>query len=429
MAIDFSKKALSNLSANTQLHVLTKLNASYSIFFLIFTTIVMIVVLFWAFFGRITESINSPAITLLSDGVTPIVSKSSGTLKYLNISPGVKVETGQVIGQIYNPQTISEIKKIQAQYKSLEQEIAILKEGNEKLTQFRLEQENKKSDAIENFNKEIDKNKEQLKQLISLYQKILNKGDDFKLKYYQVIDQSLLTKQSELSLKLNNIDSESLLQDLIWQGQEKLIELNQRLEEKERANKFAEFLFKEAFWLTSPTSGKVIEIFKEHGGYVENGERIALVASDHRDGIYLVAFVSAEDGKKIKNGMRAFFAPSGVRPEKYGYVKAVVRDVSDAPINFDAVMAELVNDSLAKQLAGKNAVTRVEFELIPDANTKSGYAWTSKYGGNKKLLNGVYGKVIINVEYRSPISYIIPALRKVFISKDREKEEGIVNAL
>ena len=424
MAIKFSEKALANLSQNTDLHLLTKIRFTYSWLILLSISIMLCAVLFWGIFGRITESIKVPGITLLSDGVVPIVAPNNGTLKYLNIEAGSKLQIGQVVGQIYNPEIISRIKNAQEEYRALAKEIVVLKEGHAKLIEYRLAQEKIKSEALSRLDKETLLSRERVKELLTSYKDLLAKGVVSKLEYYRTLDEAVQTEHSHSSLIMQNIDSQSTMQNLIWEGEEKLIELTQKLEEKERANNIAEYIFNEAFWVTAASTGKVIEVFKEHGDFVTTGDRIALVASDISGGIYLVAFVPIEDGKRIKNGMRAFFSPSGFPSAKHGFVKAVVRDVSEVPLNYEAVVAELVNESLARKFAGKDVVTRVELELIPDDDSSSGFAWTGKNSKNEELKNGVYGDIIIDVEYRSPISYIIPALKELFTSKKSQEEKA-----
>ncbi len=170
----------------------------------------------------------------------------------------------------------------------------------------------------------------------------------------------------------------------------------------------------ESMYIRSKTSGTVIELLKDSGSFVSQGDKIALVASDLKKGIYLVAYIPAKNGKRIKNGMRAFFSPSVAPANRYGYIRAVVRDVSDAPINRETILRELLNGTLTDMLAGDEAMIRVVIDLMPDENTPSGYSWTGSHEYEHKITNGIYGTVIINVENRSPISYVIPGIRYMF---------------
>ena len=176
-------------------------------------------------------------------------------------------------------------------------------------------------------------------------------------------------------------------------------------------------------YVRAKSTGTVIELLKDRGAYVRQGDKIALVASDLKKGIYLVAYIPAKNGKRIKNGMRAFFSPSVAPAERYGYVRAVVRDVSDAPINRETILRELLNGTLTDMLAGDEAMIRVVIELMPDEHTPSGYSWTGSSSYEHRLTNGIYGTVIINVEDRSPVSYIVPGIRKLLEGSTDESDE------
>src|SRR5574344_809413 len=405
--IKFSQKALDSLSNSNRLHVLTSVKASWSWLLLVSITVLLAAVVFWGCFGRIAESVTCSGITLLSEGVKPVIAQGDGTLKYLNIDAGAKVRTGQVLGQIYNPEIVTKVRKLRSEYETLKNEISFLKKEN-----------------LKNIAKEQQLSRERQKELLESYSSLLGKGVVSKLEYYRTLDQLVQTENSQLSLLLQSLASDSEVNNLIWQGKEKLLELNQRLEEKYREYTLTKKLFSESFWLSSDSDGTIIEIFKEQGAFVQSGEKIALVASSPNDGIYLVAYVPLENGKKIKTGMRGFFSPSNAPAAKYGYVKCVVREVSSTPVNYETITAELLNSSLAQRIAGKDVMTRVVLELIPNAHSLSGYSWTGKNDYNTKIINGVFGQLVINTEYRSPISYIIPALRELFTSKPTNETEG-----
>jgi HlyD family secretion protein len=422
--IKFSQKALDSLSNSNRLHVLTSVKASWSWLLLVSITVLLAAVVFWGCFGRIAESVTCSGITLLSEGVKPVIAQGDGTLKYLNIDAGAKVRTGQVLGQIYNPEIVTKVRKLRSEYETLKNEISFLKEGNNRLINYQLSLEKQKKENLKNIAKEQQLSRERQKELLESYSSLLGKGVVSKLEYYRTLDQLVQTENSQLSLLLQSLASDSEVNNLIWQGKEKLLELNQRLEEKYREYTLTKKLFSESFWLSSDSDGTIIEIFKEQGAFVQSGEKIALVASSPNDGIYLVAYVPLENGKKIKTGMRGFFSPSNAPAAKYGYVKCVVREVSSTPVNYETITAELLNSSLAQRIAGKDVMTRVVLELIPNAHSLSGYSWTGKNDYNTKIINGVFGQLVINTEYRSPISYIIPALRELFTSKPTNETEG-----
>ncbi|WP_019003486.1 HlyD family efflux transporter periplasmic adaptor subunit [Succinimonas amylolytica] len=172
-------------------------------------------------------------------------------------------------------------------------------------------------------------------------------------------------------------------------------------------------LFYDRYWLRSPLTGKVIEIFQDEGTYVKSGDPVAIVASSPEEGIYLLAVFSAENSKRIRAGMSAFFSPREAPPSRYGYIRGVVREISGTPVNQEAIVQELSNESLGRELSRGRAMYRAVIQLVPDRNHPSGYSWTSGQEFRDVIENGVMGEVTVNVEYKPPIAYILPHLADV----------------
>ena len=169
-------------------------------------------------------------------------------------------------------------------------------------------------------------------------------------------------------------------------------------------------IFYDRYWLRSPLTGKVIEIFQDEGTYVRSGDPVAIVASSPEEGIYLLAVFSAENSKRIRAGMSAFFSPREAPPSRYGYIRGVVREISGTPVNQEAIVQELSNESLGRELSKGRAMYRAVIQLIPDRTHPSGYSWTAGQEFRDVIENGVMGEVTVNVEHKPPIAYILPRL-------------------
>ena len=172
-------------------------------------------------------------------------------------------------------------------------------------------------------------------------------------------------------------------------------------------------LYYSRYWLRSPLTGRVIEIFQDEGTYVKSGDPVAIVASSPDEGIYLLAVFSAENSKRIRVGMSAFFSPREAPPSRYGYIRGVVREISGSPVNQEAIVQELSNESLGRELSKGRAMYRAVIQLIPDRSSSSGYSWTSGQEFQDKIVNGVMGEVTVNVEYKPPIAYLLPRLASI----------------
>ena len=411
--IAFSEKAIEQMNRGTQSHALTSVKARWTWFLLGSISLFFGAMIFWGFYGSMVESVTGVGITLLSGGVHPIIAGGNGKLSHLNIQAGAEVTSEQIIGQIYNPEMLFNVRKLESEYNLLRSEVEFLKQGTERLTAQKLEMDREKKKHLERLTAQQEKSRKRAADIVDIYSRLTNVGAASKVSYYQTLDQMVQTESSFLSTLFQSMETDISQQDRIWQQEQKLLELKQQLEQKKQDLDLAQKLYREAYWITPDFDGQVLEVFKEEGAFVQNGEKIALVASSLDEGMYLAAFVPPDKGKKIRNGMSAFFSPAAAPAAEYGYLKCVVREVSKVPVNAETVQAELMNASLTQMIAGQSAVIRVVLEILPDPKSPSGYRWTSRKGYPRKIVNGMLGEVIINTSYRAPASYVIPALREL----------------
>ena len=110
--------------------------------------------------------------------------------------------------------------------------------------------------------------------------------------------------------------------------------------------------------------------------------------------------------------MSVYFSPSALRAADYGYIKGIVASVSLFPVSYESISAELKNSDFAKTLTQGGTVMRVEVDFLPSDQTRSGLQWTSRNGAQATVEPGMVGALLINTEYRRPISYILPYLRE-----------------
>ncbi|MDL2267908.1 NHLP bacteriocin system secretion protein [Desulfovibrio sp. OttesenSCG-928-G15] len=415
--IAFSETALAHMRQATPGHTLTSARTPWTWFLLCSITLFFLALIVWGFYGSMVESVRGVGVTLLSGGVHPIVAGGSGTLSHLNIHPGSQVFTDQIVGQIYNPERLFTVKKLDSEFERLKAEAAFMEAGSKRMTKRMVDVEKDKVRRLEKLAELQAQSKIRARELGNIYASLSRSKSMSLVNYYQMLDQMVQTELSFQSTYLQAAEVSVSAENRSWQQDLTLLDLREKVEQKEEELKLAEKLYREADWLVSSFDGRVMEVLKEEGAFVQAGEKVALVGASLEEGLYLVGFVPADQGKKIRNGMSAYFSPATAPASEYGYIKCVVRNVSNAPVSAEMVVSELMNASLAQTLMGKTAVMRVELEMIPSAASRSGYAWTSGKGHPNRVVNGTLGEVLINTEYRTPASYVIPALRELLQPK------------
>lgn len=427
--IQFSEKALASRNSVGKSHALTSVKARWTWFLLGSVTLLFSALVVWGFYGSMVETVSGTGVTILSRGVHPIVARGDGTLTTLNIHPGARVSAGQSVGQLHNAQMFFNIRKLENEYSLLTSEVNFLKDGIARLTARKVELDKNRSELLSGLSDKQTESHKRADEVAQRYSTLMEQGAASRVNLYQVMDSALQTENALLSTRMQMMEAELSQEDNLWQQEQRLLELNQQLEQKRRDLDLAQRLYRDSCWITVEFDGVVQEVFKEEGSHVQQGERVGLVASDLSNGMYLVAYVPATEQAQIRNGMSAYFAPSVASPSRYGYIKCVVRETSSAPINPEAVQTELANATLVQMLANQGPMLRVVLEMLPDSASPSGYCWTSRQGYDGKIVNGMLGQVLINTEHRAPASYVIPALRELLkrnsteSSKKKDKEK------
>ena len=415
--IQFSEKALAEQNLGVRTLALTSTRAQWIWILFGVAALAFATLAIWGFFGTVVNSVSGQGILVLRGGVHSVNARSSGTITQLNVVEGMRVTSRQVVGEVYNAETMFSIRKLELEYDQLERQSRALTEGSEAMTKARLELERQREDALASLTTKYDESVAR-SETRSRNFGALRKQNAISLgEYFSSLDTLLGTEVQLLGNRLEVLQSSAQMRELDWEQKKTLITLENDLLLKALEVEMAHKLYLDAFRLVSDHDGRVLELRKRVGGFVQTGECVALIASDESEGLSLVGFFAPAEGKKISPGMSAYFVPGSVKPDEFGYIIGVVREVSEAPVSAEAVLAEVYNQALVHNLTGGNAAIRVVVELVPDPSAESGLRWTSKKGAPVKLSSGMLGSIRVNTEYRRPASFLVPYMKSLLVGK------------
>ena len=161
--------------------------------------------------------------------------------------------------------------------------------------------------------------------------------------------------------------------------------------------------------ITSGYDGIVDEVVVMPEAILSPGGTICTLRRDEgRSDLRGVLYVPIMDGKKIEPGMTLQVSPNGTNASESGSMVAVVRSVSRYPTSAEAMLNKLGNQQLVQWLLTKNdgAVSEVNFELVKDPKSESGFLWTSRLGDHKKITSGSVCSGFVVVERKPPIEKV-----------------------
>ncbi|MBE6074842.1 MAG: HlyD family efflux transporter periplasmic adaptor subunit [Selenomonas ruminantium] len=162
-------------------------------------------------------------------------------------------------------------------------------------------------------------------------------------------------------------------------------------------------------YIYSPYDGTVDEVMVREGSIVTNGMPVITMRIDGgREYLKGVLYIPVEKGKRVEKGQTIQLAPNGVDISQSGSLLGTVRSVSQYPVTAQSMQKNLGNEQLAQWIVSKqqSAVMEVNFDLVRDPGSESGYLWTSSVGEHKPITAGSFVTGSIIIERRPPIEKV-----------------------
>jgi HlyD family secretion protein len=161
--------------------------------------------------------------------------------------------------------------------------------------------------------------------------------------------------------------------------------------------------------------GRILELAVLVGQRVELGSRLGRLEIEDSDAqLMALAWFEVEDGKRLRPGLEILISPSTAPRERFGSILGRVLRVSDFPVTVEAAANQIGDLELARELVSGAGRIEVLAELVADARTHSGYAWTSGVGTRElPVTSGTTAQVRVTIDERAPITFVLPFLRSL----------------
>jgi NHLM bacteriocin system secretion protein len=413
----FRKSALEKLSTPEKLDQLIKVTSPKAWIALFTVFLALSTGIGWAVLGKVKTKLNAIGVVLGGE-VHEVVSTSQGQLIKLKIAMGDKVNKGDIIADIQQPELLQQIEDAKAVLSDRKLEMSKLRSYG---SQGSVLEDEIISQSRVSIQGEIESERKKLIFLnnqLESENNLLSKGLIIKSQVAntkQQIDASLNTIER---LKTQIVETSSRQHNIGFDLQQRISLQNQRISESERNLQFLQERFDTQSKIRSPYNGEVVEVLTDAGVVVGAGTPLFklknLVGDNLSNKLRGVLYVPSQDGKKIKKGMEAFVVPSTVQPQEYGFMKGKITYVSDFPITQQGMMTSVKNDQLAKGLLSSGPLFEVHVEFEKDEKSFSGFKWTSANGPDIAIKEGTSCMGKITIKQENPAAIVVPALKKFF---------------
>ena len=165
--------------------------------------------------------------------------------------------------------------------------------------------------------------------------------------------------------------------------------------------------------------GAVLDLQVIPGQTVAMGQRLGTIGRTDRplatdQPLKAVAYFAPADARRLPLGLPVEVVPMWNQRGRFGGIVGKVKQVLTLPATEDDVSTTVGNPQLAKELTKDGPVMRAEIELGRDQSSNDGYRWTISGGsGVFPVRDGLTVTSHAYVEWRSPLSYVIPGLRSL----------------
>ena len=160
----------------------------------------------------------------------------------------------------------------------------------------------------------------------------------------------------------------------------------------------------------SEYDGIVDEVIAHKGEVVQAGAPLFTVRrTEGGNNLTGVFYIPVDKGKRVQPGMTIQLAPNGVDTSQSGSLLGVVRSVSQYPISQAGVQQGMAGNQQVSQwlyTKSQSALIEVKFDLVTDANSESGYLWTSTVGKHKPITAGSFCTGSIIIERTPPLQKV-----------------------
>jgi len=411
----FRKSALEKLSTPEKLDQLIKVTGSKAWVALVTIAIIIFTAIGWSVFGHIKTKLNAAGV-LLGGDVYEVVSTSQGQLIKLNVKNGDKIKKGDIIAnieQIQLQQQIAEAKSLLSEQKF---ELSKTRSFGSKDSELQGDFVTKQKSSIQAQIRSEKKLLDFLKNQLETEKNLLKKGLITKAQVANT-EQQIETSSNQISnLNAQFVQTSSQKLTLQFDSDQRTNLLVQRISQTERQIVNLTEQYDIASNVRSLYSGEVVEVLTDAGTVVAQGSPLFKLKYSNKSNAKLrgILYIPSQDGKKIEVGMEALVAPSTVQPQDFGFMKGKVVYVSDFPITQKGMMTSVKNDQLVQSLLKLGAPFEVHVEFEKDPASYSGFKWTSAKGPNVFINEGTSCSGKITVKSESPVTIVIPALKKFF---------------
>jgi HlyD family secretion protein len=415
------------VEAFEQLNVSARIIPLYNWFFLAAAFLTLGAFGAFSFWYQVPLKVEGRGILLTaqsqgSDSLLQVTAPASGRLSKVRVAIGSSVHVGDVLAEI-------DQKELGDQVAATASELARLLEEDARMTRLDEDEARSQTEAQTQVERALRRSLDLDRSRLLSHQRIV--AGDKSLQARRMLSESDALKSradaDEIESRVAAGEARlyqiayDRLRDETLRGRASL-KRKLAVREAETRLELLQARFQRDTRIVSPYAGKVVDLLITPQAAVETGTTAALLRPQNATPGALEAtlFVPAGLGKKIRVGDAVEVAPDTVRRQEHGFIRGVIRSVSEIPCTDQAMLAELKHPALVSSFVEKyrgqvlltihGALREAPASAAADSTHSplNRLDWSSSSGAYQSISSGTLCSASIVVEQRPLIVLAMP---------------------
>ena len=379
----------------------------------------------WLLFWPVPTQVEGRGVLIYPNNAGILNARSGGQVQRINTEVGAQVRKGQVLMTLYLPVLEQQLDQQKGNLRQL------VRQNNELDARDALRIRTAKL-ALDTALAKLDDDEKRLARLQATY---TSKVDNLNwLARKEVVaplaqevvsaEQGLTTTSVQLDdIKIQRKDQITNFQQIKLNIETEKLDRRFQIDDLKREIKVMEARIAFDGNVTAERSGTVLDLQVIQGQTVKTGDRLGTIGRSATPGgdqrktggdLIAVSYFSPADARRLPLGLPVEVVPLWNQRGRFGGIEGKVRSVLSLPATQEDISTTIGNSQLAEALIKHGPVMRAEIELDQHPGSDDGYRWTLSQGsGVFPIRDGLTVDTFAYVEWRSPVTYIIPGLRSL----------------
>jgi HlyD family secretion protein len=368
----------------------------------------------WFCFWRVPTEVVGRGVLIVPGGATVVDARAPGQILRIPVRVGERVRRGQPLMELYLPILDQELRRQERDLR----ELILLNDDLNRRDGLRLASAQRVRDTTL---AKLAKDLERYRGLRATYDQ---KVSDFRYLASQEVvaplaqevvsteDRAIQLDVSAAELKVREKEASEAYQKVKLELDTSQLQRRFRIDELRRSIAVTSTRLRFEGTLLAEREGQILDIQVVRGQTVKAGQRLGTLGEPMTDGLQAVAYFAPADARRLPEGLPVEVVPDWNERARFGGMLGEVDRVSLLPATREDVNTTMGNPQLAESLVKDGPVMRAEISLRRKPSNGDGYRWTMSKGSTVfPIREGLTLKAHGYVEWRTPLSYVVPALR------------------